>query len=174
MKKSKSYARLGLLLLITHTSSVYSESMSWVPLLETWEDGCAETREWKRFRRNVGVYNSSTNLPEIGSVMLPEKYRDALGDIVLAGRESYYSLFTVDVKHGEYYGVPVNGFGFYVGHSNGFNVSYVELGVGLEEAKERLSGVDYQKLNHESGVYQAKLMELPRSGNAMLVCDKSL
>lgn len=162
----------GLLSLFCVNAS--GQSLDWTPLLESWEDGCKQSDEWAEFRKNIASYDNATLLPEVGNITLPEKYKDALGEISLLERGEEYSSFEVNVKYGDYYNIPVKNVGFFVGHSNGIMTSYIELNASFENASAQLSEVDYSLVTHDSGSYQAKINKDASTGNAVLVCDNSV
>lgn len=151
-----------------------SAILDWTPLFTPWENGCNQSEIWDTFRQNAAVYNSDTYLLELGNIVLPEIYRLALEDLNLAEREDYYSLFTIKAKYGDYYNIPVNSFGFYLGHANGMRTSYIELNASYEDASELLADVDYNTVVSDSGAYQAELIEVESSGKVLLICDESV
>lgn len=154
--------------------SASGQSLDWTPLLVSWEDGCTQSDEWAEFRKNIVSYDNDTLLPDVGNITLPAQYKDALGEISLLKRDEEYSLFEVNVKYGNYYNIPVNNVGFFIGHSNGIMTSYVELDASYENASAQLSEVDYSLVRHDSGTYQAKINEDTSTGNAVLFCDNSV
>ncbi|MGO1394330.1 MAG: hypothetical protein ACTHU9_01555, partial [Halomonas sp.] len=85
-----------------------------------------------------------------------------------------YSGYRLTAKNGEYYGLPVDSFVFYFGNSNGLNVLLVEFSGSIADVKERLSSVEYSLVNHDSGPYQAQLINDEQTGKAMLMCDLSV
>ncbi|MGM0915649.1 MAG: hypothetical protein ACQEXC_15220 [Pseudomonadota bacterium] len=154
--------------------SATAQSLDWTPLLASWEKGCKQSDEWAAFRKNIASYDNADLLPEVGSIVLPEEYKAALGEIALVEREDVYSRFEVDVKYGDYYNIPLKSVGFMIGHSNGIMSSYVQLDASYDTAVGQLSNVEYEIASHDSGDYQAKLNENSVSENAVLVCDNSV
>ncbi|MGO2006618.1 hypothetical protein [Vreelandella alkaliphila] len=149
-------------------------TVDWTPLLESWEDGCAQSDEWGDLRRNLVTYPDGSLYPEVNEIVLPTVYKEALGEIDFFERNRDYSGYRLAAKNGEYYGLPVESFVFYLGNSNGISVLLVEFSAPIDEVQERLSSVDYSLVNHDSGPYQAQLITDEEAGKAMLMCDLSV
>lgn len=112
--------------------------------------------------------------PEVNEIVLPTVYKEVLGEIDFFERNRDYSGYRLAAKNGEYYGLPVESFVFYLGNSNGISVLLVEFSAPIDEVQERLSSVDYSLVNHDSGPYQAQLITDEEAGKAMLMCDLSV
>ncbi|WP_083007499.1 hypothetical protein [Halomonas sp. GT] len=149
-------------------------TVDWTPLLESWEDGCDQSEEWGDLRRNLVTYSEDSLYPDVNEIVLPTVYKEALGEIDFFERNRDYSGYRLAAKNGEYYGLPVESFVFYLGNSNGISVLLVEFSAPIADVQERLSSVDYSLVNHDSGPYQAQLITDEEAGKAMLMCDLSV
>ncbi|PJX13378.1 hypothetical protein CWI66_12515 [Halomonas sp. 141] len=148
-------------------------TVDWTPLLESWEEGCGQSEEWVDLRRNLVTYSGDSYYPDVNEIVLPATYKEGLGEIDLFERNPDYSGYRLAAKNGEYYGLPVESFVFYLGNSNGISVLLVEFSAPIADVQERLSSVDYSLVNHDSGPYQAQLITDEEAGKAMLMCDLS-
>ncbi|UYO73997.1 hypothetical protein M0220_14110 [Halomonas qinghailakensis] len=149
-------------------------TVDWTPLLESWEDGCAQSEEWGQLRRNLVTYPEGSLYPEVNEIVLPDAYKESLGEIELFERNSDYSGYRLAAKNGEYYGLPVESFVFYLGNSNGISVLLIEFSAPIADVQERLSNIEYTLVSHDSGSYQAQLMTDEEADKAMLMCDLSV
>ncbi|MDN6322327.1 MAG: hypothetical protein ACTHZY_14880 [Halomonas sp.] len=158
----------------SYGAAASGSTVDWTPLLTSWEDGCAQSEEWNELRRNLVTYPEGSLYPEVNEIVLPDAYKEALGEIDFFERNQDYSGYRLTAKNGEYYGLPVDSFVFYFGNSNGLNVLLVEFSGSIADVKERLSSVEYSLVNHDSGPYQAQLINDEQTGKAMLMCDLSV
>ncbi|CAH1042995.1 hypothetical protein [Halomonas sp. TD01] len=159
---------------LLYASNAAGSTVDWTPLLESWEDGCDQSEEWGDLRRNLVTYSGDSLYPDVNKIVLPAVYKEGLGEIDLFERNRDYSGYRLAAKNGEYYGLPVEGFVFYLGNSNGINVLLVEFSAPIADVQERLSSVEYSLVNHDSGPYQAQLITDEEAGKAMLMCDLSV
>ena len=77
------------------------------------------------------TYPDGSLYPEVNEIVLPTVYKEVLGEIDFFERNRDYSGYRLAAKNGEYYGLPVESFVFYLGNSNGISVLLVEFSVSL-------------------------------------------
>ncbi|MGO3354361.1 MAG: hypothetical protein ACTILI_13445 [Halomonas sp.] len=158
---------------LLYGGTAVGSTVDWTPLLVSWEDGCAQSEEWSELRQNLVTYSGDSLYPDVNEVVLPAVYKEALGEIDLFERNPDYSSYRLAAKNGEYYGLPIESFVFYLGNYNGISILLVEFSAPITDVQERLSSVEYSLVNHDSGPYQAQLMTDEEAGKAMLMCDLS-
>ncbi|MFG5779289.1 hypothetical protein ACFIQF_19700 [Comamonas sp. J-3] len=157
------------------------DGVDWTPLFKGMEKGCESSTALNALREQIERTRESkesgskrfTSAFNINNVARP--YRTAVDKKVAITQSSDSLLFTLPVKKGSYYGMPVNNIFSYQGLENGINGYGLVLDISPDQARKQLSAIRFR--SSIDGCSESKMEIKPIRINSKpmtrMVCDSS-